>query len=151
MFTEILKEEKLKKITKILKKEDVKKEDRDSAIAKLGAIESETISKNNEFAQELAMDKTILNILKIKKLRERAQEGNIQLNKFNNWLVRDFIFDKKSYEYHKRIISLINQFEKHIIRLKERETALLDVFASWGSLLVAILAITISLIAISLR
>ena len=151
MFTKILNEEKLNEIIKTIKKEDVKREDRDSAIAELKAIISGIIMKNNEFSLELARDKTILNIRKIKKLREKAQEGNIQLSNFSSWLLGDFRSEREFFECHETIISLLNNFEEYIIRLKERETALLDVFASWGSLLIAIVAIIISLIAISMR
>ena len=142
MFTEILKEEKLNEIIELLKKEN-----KDSANTKIASMVNRIILKNNEFAQELARDKTILNFCKIRKLRTRAQKGNNQLNEFNSRLVKEIVSGEKTLRlrFHKPVVEMLNNFEDYITRLKERETALLEVFASFGSLIVALLAIGISL------
>ena len=144
MFTEILEEKKRKEIIKTFKKEG-----RGGVYGQIETIVHELALKNNEFDDELVRDKSILRYFKIKKLRKRAQEGHSQLNKFSDCILNDFNSDVKIVAFNRKIIELLNLFEKYVIRLKERETALIEVFASFGSLLVAIIAIIISLCAIT--
>lgn len=146
MFTEILKEEKLEEISKTYKKGGCY-----SAVTEIYVIVIKLCLKNNTFANELVIDKTIINIFKIKKLRERAQEGRFQLAKFSNWLLKEFRSEKELIVFDSKIVELLNHFEEYIIRLKERETALLEIIASWGSIFLAIIAITISIVAININ
>lgn len=166
MFTEILKEKRLQDIIEIFDRDFEVGSIESNVESEIKLIIKEIYSKNNEFVDEIVRDRTLLRLKKIKKLRNRAQDGHIQLVEFKKWLwnlkeeidrnrftnidIDQFIDSKDPKDFKNPILPIINYFEGYVLKLKDRETSIISVQASLKALIVAILAIGISIASIIL-
>ncbi len=145
MFKEILKQERLNNILTKFDRTERTGSIKSEAENEVDSILSEIYTKNNEFAEEIVQDKTRLKLSKITKLRERAQEGHLQMISFSSWLIEELHVKIDIIHFRDSLAAVITLFEGYVLRLKERETAIISVRASLTSLLVAIVAILISI------
>ena len=115
---------------------------------------NELYSQHNDFVNELVRDRTLLRLKKIKDLRNRAQDGHIQLVEFKNWLLKNLakkIVTKQVDYFIDTLLVIINNFEDYVIKLKDRETTIISVRASFVGLSIAIIAIGLSVVSIVYR
>ena len=152
MFSEILKEERLRDIIKIFDRVTLKGSRETDAEHKLESILNELSLQNNEFVDELVRDRTVLRKKKTESLRNRAQDGHIQLADFKKWLLDDLgkISIRLSDHFITKLLVIINYFEEYILKLKDRETSILSVRASIVGLIIASVAIVLSVVSIVL-
>ena len=139
------KEEKLEEIIRTYKKEGEKE-----TIIRISKIVYDLTTKHNETVADLVIDTTLVKFWKINKEMKKLQKGYSQINSFHKWILNNFR-ERKIRSLSEDVVELLNFLEPIIIRKKERITAILEVFASWGSILIAVIAIIISIISINLR
>lgn len=85
-----------------------------------------------------------MNIFKLNKQNKKLTKGLTEITGFYKWLNDEFKIEK--YDYYKDTTSeLIDSLTKEIRKIKERITVILELYASWGAIIIAIIAIILSL------
>ncbi len=144
MFTDILTKKELETIHQIQLAEG-----KDPSFKRLALVYEKLILRNNEITLDLALETTVMNIFKLNKQNKKLKKGYTEITEFYKWLNDEFRIEK--YDYYRNTTSeLIDSLLEKIRKLKERITAILELYASWGSIFLAIMAIIISIVAINI-
>lgn len=144
MFTDILTKKELDNIHQIYSAEG-----ETPFFKRLAFVYEKIILRNDETNLDLARETTVLNIFKLNKQNKKLNKGLTEITEFYNRFNDKFRIGKKDY-YKNTTSDLINSLTKEIRKIKERITAILQLYASWGSTILAIIAIIISIVAINI-
>ena len=159
MFTEILKEKRLQDIIEIFDRDFEVGSIESNVETEIESIIEEIYSKNNEFVDEIVRDRTLLKLKKTRDLRNRAQDGHVQLVNFKNWIITDFTnsIDRNKYPHinvnkfiDPSLLEVINNFEEYVLKRKDRETAILSTKSASISLVISILSFFTAVAAIGI-
>ncbi len=124
MFTDILTKDELKNINQIFLAEGEK-----SFFERLSKVYEKLISRNNEIFLDLAIGTTVMNIFKLNKQNRKLKKGYTEISEFYKWLNDEFRIEK--YDYYSNTTSeLIDSLVEEKRKIKERETAVLQLFAA---------------------
>ncbi|MBA7554802.1 hypothetical protein ES705_47437 [subsurface metagenome] len=139
MFTDILTKDELKNINQMFLAEGEK-----SFFERLSKVYEKLISRNNEIFLDLAIGTTVMNIFKLNKQNRKLKKGYTEISEFYKWLNDEFRIEK--YDYYRNTTSeLIDSLVEEKRKIKERETAVLQLFAAWGAIIISIIAIIATL------
>ena len=139
MFTDILTKEEFENIHQIHVVEG-----KDSAFKRLALVYEKLILRNNETTLDLAIETTVMNIFKLKKQNKKLKKGYTEITDFYKWLNDEFRIEK--YDYYRNTTSeLKDSLLEEKRKIKERETAVLQLIATWGAIILAIIAIIVTL------
>ena len=138
MFTDILTKEEKEKIIQIYKEEGEK-----SFFDRLSKAYEKLILRNNETTQDLAIETTVMNIFKLNKQNKKLKKGYTEITEFYKWLNDEFRIEKYDY-YRNKTSELIDSLVEEIRKIKERETAVLQLIAAWGAIIISIIAIIVT-------
>ena len=141
MFIDILKEKELEHLYRIYKEEG-----KSSAGSIIIDIINKLITRKDEIILNLTIDTTIINIFKLNKQKNKLKKGYGEILNFYEWL------EKKGMARiniaNIKLSEIRDSLAKEIRKAKEHETAILEVIASWGSIILSIIAISISIVAL---
>ncbi len=139
MFTDILTKKELDNILQIHSTEG-----ENPFFKRLALVYEKLILRNDETTLDLAIETTVMNIFKLNKQKKKLKKGFTKITEFYNWLNDKYGIEK--YDHYRNTNSkLINSLAEEIRKVKERITAILELYASWGAIIIAIIAIIVSL------
>lgn len=141
MFTDILTKEEFENIHQIHVVEG-----KDSAFKRLALVYEKLILRNNETTQDLAIETTVMNIFKLNKQKKKLKKGYTEIDDFYKRLNDEFEIEKKDH-YRNTTSELKDSLLEEIRKIKERETAILQLYAGIFTLVIAIIAIFVSIFA----
>ena len=139
MFTDILTKKELENIHQIYSAEE-----KDPFFKRLALVYEKLILRNDETNLDLAIETTVLNIFKLNKQNKKLNKGLTEITGFYKWLNDEFKIENSDH-YRNNTLELIDSLTKEIRKVKERITAILELYASWGAIIIAIIAIILSL------
>ncbi|MCE7741339.1 MAG: hypothetical protein GOP50_02670 [Candidatus Heimdallarchaeota archaeon] len=141
MFADILEQSTLEHLFSTYKKEG-----KSSAGAIIIDIVNRLITRKNETLLNLTVDTTVINICKLNSQKKKLKKGYFEIINFYEQLKERGM--ERINVADVQISKIRDSLAEEIRGIKERETAILEVIASWGSIILSIIAIIISIIAL---
>ena len=137
MFTDILEKKELDRLYKKYK---------DEGEYSAGVIIMEIIDnlfiREQETILNLAFDTTIISILKLHKQKKKLKKGYFDTINFYKWLEKNEMAEINLANLH--CFKLRDSLVEEIRKIKERESAVLQLIASWSAIIIAIFALFFS-------
>ena len=140
MFTDILDENELKRIYKMYKAEGIS-----ATKSIIGNIVAELSQQYYLLEEGLNLDTTVLNAFKLIKQLKKIQKGYSQILYFYKWLNEKFR-RLEAIEFSNEVLAIGEYLAEAIRKIKERITAVIQVYAGISALVIAIIAIIISIV-----
>jgi hypothetical protein len=112
-------------------------------------IINEFRKQKDDYFLKILKDTTVINIFKLNKKKKELEKGFDEVTSFYKWLE-----EREMIKLNLANIMLTKELESLAIEIrtmKERETAILEVLASWSAIVLSITALVISMISLNLR
>ena len=143
MFADILYEERLNQIYELYTSKDDTGKDKSSAGSIIIDIINELEKRRDEYLLEILKETTVINIFKLTKKKKKLEKGFDEVSYFYKWLE-----ERKMIEINIANIMLTKVLESLAIEIrtmKERETAIFQLISGILALVIALIAIFLSI------
>ena len=140
MFTDILEKNELERICLTYNLEGI-----ESINSRLTLITGKLLRQHYLSEQDLNLDTTVLNFFKLMKQQKKLQSGYSEILDFDKWLNENFR-NQEIINFSNNALGIGEDLAGEIRKIKERITVVLQLYAGIGALLMAIIAISISVI-----